>query len=550
MNKSFLKLFLSSAIIFTLESPLLASSFNEEKEDSSEKTFTSKNTVQADVRQGTSRSKVASKVKGKEKVKEDEKLEEEQQSSVVLASSTSTDTSLAQKEDDILQHVAISLLENDFQGSSSSTTPSDDSWDFFASLPDQVKPYVVEHLPLEDIGSLLKVSQGGKSFDHVWVWREIAKRFPTDCSKEIHTREDIARQYLRVRINLESDPEVIRQLMTKYEQYNLNKDLPFQEWRETLIKCIGYLGNEQDLKQKSVQGILEGLEKKTIHPNFRPGANEHLLEQQELYAVVEKMCNLAARGDLQSTLKLIQEYTDKEKLEAIARRFFTFIDDYLEGYVDDISDQLKFILNEYLVEQKDPEAIERKIWGYLHEDFGYEKNIEAALRLSEENTQSKRFSAAEREIIELIHRDDHRNEDIEAAWAACEKFFNQGFKGEIINFISRNYDCLVGDTDFGEPYIGNCEKFKSLLSTFVNETESPDLKTHTQLLINLHMAEGSYQRYFIIKESLKLMIERAESEGQAWAYYLKSEGLKYGILGFEQNIESAKVYILTHHISY
>ena len=49
---------------------------------------------------------------------------------------------------------------------------------------------------------------------------------------------------------------------------------------------------------------------------------------------------------------------------------------------------------------------------------------------------------------------------------------------------------------------------------------------------------------------LRIWIKNEVSKGKRWAYYLKAQGLKYGILGFKQAPQIAIEYILNNNIPY
>jgi hypothetical protein len=50
--------------------------------------------------------------------------------------------------------------------------------------------------------------------------------------------------------------------------------------------------------------------------------------------------------------------------------------------------------------------------------------------------------------------------------------------------------------------------------------------------------------------SLKNWIENEELKGSRWAYYIKAQGLKYGICGFDKDRPIAIEYIKKHGIPY
>ena len=49
---------------------------------------------------------------------------------------------------------------------------------------------------------------------------------------------------------------------------------------------------------------------------------------------------------------------------------------------------------------------------------------------------------------------------------------------------------------------------------------------------------------------LKTWIEAEAYQGERWACYLKAQGLKYGILGFQQDHQAAILYIQSNNIPY
>ncbi|AIL12564.1 hypothetical protein IM40_01985 [Candidatus Paracaedimonas acanthamoebae] len=146
----------------------------------------------------------------------------------VLESSSSQSASIGQENQKEPAH-----------SSAASKDMEDLKEDHFMRLPDDLKFYLVEkELSIEDVCSLIRVSkEGRKIFDQFRVWDSCMKRFKFDMKyPSANTiKENIVRYYLRVKLNLESDPKKIKAFMKKYEKYILNKELPFENWRYCLL---------------------------------------------------------------------------------------------------------------------------------------------------------------------------------------------------------------------------------------------------------------------------------------------------------------------------
>jgi len=69
---------------------------------------------------------------------------------------------------------------------------------------------------------------------------------------------------------------------------------------------------------------------------------------------------------------------------------------------------------------------------------------------------------------------------------------------------------------------------------------------HEAIQWKIRWLNGHYKGYIQLK---KMCIEEA-NKGKRWACYLKTQGLKYGILGFEMDREAAIEYILANSIPY
>ncbi len=250
----------STAVFLTFETSLLACEPNEKKKPVPLGSMFKDNAHFTDEKGIPVQEKLHND-KGKETINYDDKAEESEHSSSTSAVSSTDSSEIVS----FRRHLS-SWQQEDSQTHSSSSSSNDET-DFFAALPDEVKPFVAQHLSLEDINSLLKVSHGGNSFDFPWVWHEVAKRFLTDCRKESPTsenviRQNVIRQYCRVQLHAKFlfDREKFQQLTLKYERDDLNREAPFKTWWRYFDKYHSYFNtgqSEQNFVHWYVQRIKE-----------------------------------------------------------------------------------------------------------------------------------------------------------------------------------------------------------------------------------------------------------------------------------------------------
>jgi len=226
---------------------------------------------------------------------------------------------------------------------------------------------VAQHLSLEDINSLLKVSHGGNSFDFPWVWREVAKRFLTDCPKESPPSEDVIRQnvirqYCRVQLhaNFLYDKERFKQLTLKYETYDLNRDAPFQTWWRYVDRYLHYY-----LRGKSQSNFVHWY-----------------VQRVKEYGCFEEFLGMKLK-DLPDDEKCYEDW-EFERVRLKKENGETLLWDR-SFYKEPTPEQAKemFRLNEKLAAENDFDAIVRQYQGLWKEDYGYEKDSTKADKITQ-----------------------------------------------------------------------------------------------------------------------------------------------------------------------
>lgn len=160
-----------------------------------------------------------------------------------------------------------------------------------------------------------------------------------------------------------------------------------------------------------------------------------------------------------------------------------------------------------MVKEDNPKAIEFKIRGLYYGRYGYKEDSEASVVLNEQLVRKGDTKAIRRKIDGIADGRYGYDEDLDAAIALNEHLIQQGYEGSIIR------------------------KVKELSK-----------KKH-RYDINVWI----YQKDLA---QLQNWLEEEVSKGTRWACYLKAKGLKYGILGFEKDVEAAISFIKKYNIPY
>ncbi|OJX14095.1 MAG: hypothetical protein BGO77_08045 [Caedibacter sp. 37-49] len=501
MRQSFLTLLLSTAVLFTSETCLLASELQKEEK----KVF---------LKGSSSMTNSSSQAKGKEKVEDDTQQEGQEDAVTVKPDSAAG----------LLETKSLSLASShlDDPQISSSSSASETVGDFFANFPNELKPFLVAYLSLKDLNALFQVSNAGKSFDNSLTWHTVAQRFVTDRPALKHTREDVMRHYLRVRMNLTLDPAVIQQIKDKYQHLELHKNLPFQEWRNCSL-VWGNLILALRFGQKVDRYI------------------DRLAEQGDELAIAKKIDGLSYglygyKKNSEAAAQLIHQFDEQDddvQLLIVAEN----------GNGLDHEDAVKF--NNDLVDQGNIEAIKRKSIGLSNGVYDYQRDLQAALEFDKNVTEKVidgwqiirhiPFTTKPREREVLSKR-------YQASWIKLKELtslFPDKEKHEFFSLIEKASSKTCNSFVIGE--------LRNFLSNLSNELSPLSTRARVELILNCSML-SKYQ--LGMETILMLLIKQAEEKGQAWAYYLKAEGLKYSIQGFKPDLKAARDYISNHNIPY
>ena len=377
------------------------------------------------------------------------------------------------------------------------------------NLPDEVMIQIFSELSVKDIAHASGVSKHWYSLsEEPALWRAIRLRIHGDYPASDATKEQAKKHILRVYVNSLSDVFSIQNLVHKYK---LNEQHPFKIYQGLLTQFNGLRtemtngyaaqGNETAISHK-IQGFLYGTYGYEKNPKAAIAFNDSLVEQGNKEAIERKINDLANGR-----------------------------------YVYDKDPKAAFEFNERLVEQGNEKAIIRKIKGLAYGEYGYEKNPKAAVALNESLIEQGNESAIERKIYGLLDGKYGYEKNPEAAVLLNDSLVEQGNE----NAIKWKIDGLANG-NYG--YKKNAEAAVALNEALV---EQGNEKAIIRQIEGFTKGKNGY-----IKDvtQLKRWIEEQSDKGKRWACYLKVQGLKYGILGFEEGWDAAMQYILKNNIPY
>lgn len=220
------------------------------------------------------------------------------------------------------------------------------------------------------------------------------------------------------------------------------------------------------------------------------------------------------------------------------------------GYKEDREAAVAF--NESLVEDGNEAAIERKVKslaGYDYEPHhnGYSVDADAAIAFNESLIQQGNKEALKRKIMAFggdfngLYIYGYK-EDPKAAVALNEILIKEGDEWA----IERKVEGLAGGENGYEEDQEAAVAFNDNLVEYGNEAA---IKRKIGGLYQ-GPSHGSNYGYKKNLPLLKSWLEEEEWKGRRWACYLKAQGLKYGLLGFDQDREAAIKYIIDNGIPY
>lgn len=221
------------------------------------------------------------------------------------------------------------------------------------------------------------------------------------------------------------------------------------------------------------------------------------------------------------------------------------------GYEADSEAAVTF--NESLVEDGNEAAIERKVKslaGYderENNNNGYSVNADAAIAFNESLIQQGNKEALKRKI--MAFGDDFNGlyiygyrKDLKAAVVLNESLIKEGDEWA----IERKIEGLTGD---GHGYEEDQEAAVIFNDNLAEDGNEAAIK---RKIVGLSQgpSHGSNYGYKKNLSLLKSWLEEEEWKGRRWAYYLKAQGLKYGLFGFAQDREAAIKYIIKNGLPY
>ncbi|MHB9148039.1 MAG: F-box protein [Candidatus Amoebophilus sp.] len=343
----------------------------------------------------------------------------------------------------------------------------------------------------------------------------------------------------------------------------------------TLNDTLVQQGNEESIKRK-IEGLLYGKSGYKRNPQAIAALNESLVEQGNEGAMQRKMEGLVygrygyeknhkaaialndaliQQGNEEAIKRKIQGLTqgdygykqDKKAIvafndslivqgneEAIRRKIGGLVYGKY-GYRKDTAAAVSF--NDYLSEQGNQAAIERKMEGLVYGRYGYGKDLKAAVCFNEYLSEQGNQAAIERKMEGLVYGRYGYGKDLKAAVCFNEYLIQQGIQAAIARKLAGLAEGKYGyeqnlkaAVDFNEFLIGQGNE--KAIQRKVSQLASGGI-VYSQDIVQL-----------------RIWITSEVSKGKRWAYYLKAQGLKYGILGFKQASQIAIEYILNNNIPY
>jgi hypothetical protein len=389
------------------------------------------------------------------------------------------------------------------------------------AVPNEILLQVFSELSVKDIASASQVCKGwyGLSQDPS-LWRAVRLHIHGDYPASQASKEQAKLHLLRVYVNTLSELTTMEQLIAKY---HLNKGRPFVRYQALTYKLIqkrtreirdeqAAQGNQEAIGTKII-GLEEGEYGYEKDPEAAVCLNEYWVSQGNGKAIKRKVKGIdkgfyGYAKDRQAAQAYLEELVAQGNEKAIGIKLWALVHRWY-GYDRDLA--ATFSLNEYWVNQGSIKAMEREVDGLVYGKYGYKRNKKAGIALNEKLIVQGNGKAIRKKIKGLRYSYCGYKQDLEAALEFTEQLIEQGNEEGVI----RKVKDLSKDKDEEEEVYGNDEPLYQ-----------PDLG------------------------QLKSWLEEEASKGKRWACYLKAKGLKYGILGYEKDMQAAIEYIKKHSIPY
>jgi hypothetical protein len=446
------------------------------------------------------------------------------------------------------------------------------------------------------------------------LWRAVRLRIHGDYSASEATKEQAKKHMLRVQVNTLTDVTTIIHLVDKYKlngdhPFKIYQDLLINRSDRPnleMLRAYAVQGNEEAIKIK-IEGLVNGRLGYKQNPEEAVAFNDSLVEQDNEEAINRKIegLNLGRYGykvnpvaaaailndflveqgneraigrkiqgleqgqygyerNYEAAVALIESLITQGNQQAVIWKIYglslgrygykvnpvaaAILNDFLVGQGNERAIRQKIegltngrygyrknlkdaaIFNDFLVEKGNEEAINRKIAGLVNGGWGYKQNPEEAVAFNDSLVEQSNKTAMHRKIEGLTNGRCGYRKDLKTAAILNDFLVEQGDEKAIEQKITglargqygyeRNYGAAVG---FNETLVAQGNE-KAIIWKF-------------------NRLAGSYVQ-------LKGWLEEAADKGKRWACYLKAQGLKYGILGFEKDREAAIEYILANDIPY
>lgn len=392
-------------------------------------------------------------------------------------------------------------------------------------IPNEIMLQIFSELSVAEIAQASQVC-------HRWyeitknpvLWRTVRLRIHGDYPANEATKEQAKLHLLRVRVNTLSELAEIKRLITKYD---LNKGRPFVRYQTLAYEFIDKLSPDL-IEEQIAQGSEVGIERKIEGLAYDEyGYDEYEYDDdydQNLEAIA---CN--------------EQWVERGNEKAIGRK----IDGITCGrYGYEMDVKAAFELNEWFVKQGYEAAIERKVRGLVVGQYGYKKDSRASFELNEHFAEQGNQKAINRKIKGLTYKLYGYPEDRKAAFNLNEYSIVQGNPKAITRKV-------MGLAYGRYGYEKNLDAALAFNQWLIEEgNEGAIIRKVKSLAKKKSRYSSDLPLYQKDLTQLKNWLEEEAMKGTRWACYLKAQGLKHGILGFEEDPEAAVSYIKEQHIPY
>ena len=377
------------------------------------------------------------------------------------------------------------------------------------NLPDEVMLQVFSELSVKDIAHASGVCKHWHSLsEKPALWRAVCLHIHGDYPASDATKEQAIKHMLRVHVNILTDLAAITQLVSKHK---LNEEHPFKTYQRLLPHL--YSSSSEMTDDYAAQGNEKAIERKI--EVLAIGDYGHERNPKAAAIFIDSLVAKGNEAAIEWKIKGLSggKYGYKKNLQAAA----IFIDSW--------------------VEQGNGKAIERKIEALAYGQRGYRKKAQAAAILNDSLVEKGNKKAIVWKIWGLTYGQDGYKKNPKAAATFIDSLVEQGNEEAIKMKIWGLAEGRYG-------YEKNPSSAIVLNDFLVEQGNEQAMHRKIQGLVK------GYSIYTQDTIQLKKWIGQEAADRKRWACYLKAQGLKYGILGFEKDRKGAIEYILSSGIPY